>query len=93
MKLDAKFYGEVRKAKNDKIVPEDEWVMFLAQDDAFAATLPVYRQVCVSLGADIEQIKAVDRMIKRVTQWRFNNSERCKTPDAIGERLLDQDGR
>lgn len=86
-KLDAKFYGEVRKVKDDSVVPADEFVVFLAKDNAFAAVLPVYRAVCISLGADKEQVAAVDRMIGRMAQWRLANAERCKTPDAKGERL------
>jgi hypothetical protein len=82
MKLDAKFYGEVRKVKDDSRVPEDEWCAFLAKDNAFALTLPVYRSFCVAFGADSEQIASVDRMIARVEAWR------AETPDAAGEKLL-----
>ena len=58
------------------------------KDNAFAAILPVYRAACVSLGADAEQIAAVDRMIGRMDVWRFENQHRLKTPDAKGEKLL-----
>lgn len=34
-KLDAKFYGEIRKVKDGAVVPEDEYVVFLAKDTAF----------------------------------------------------------
>lgn len=85
--LDAKFYGEVRKVKNDEIVPADEFVVFLAKDTAFAETLPFYRQKCVDLGADGEQIAAVDRMIERCNAWRAANPDRLKVPDAAGEKL------
>lgn len=88
MKLDGKFYGEVRKVKDDSIVPDDEYVVFLAKDNAFAAILPVYRAVCIALGADAEQIAAVDRMIGRMDMWRFENRHRLKVPDAKGEKLL-----
>ena len=88
MKMDAKFYGEVRKVKDDSLVPDDEYVVFLAKDNAFAAIVPVYRAACVSLGADAEQIRAVDRMIGRLAAWRLKNAERCKVPDAKGEKLL-----
>lgn len=89
MKLDAKFEGDIRKVKNGAAVPSDEWVVFLAQDTAFAAVLPVYRAICSSLGADAEQIAAVDRLIVRVQTWREGWPERCKVPDAAGEKLLD----
>lgn len=88
MKLDAKFYGEIRKVKDDSIVFDDEYVVFLAKDDAFAAVLPVYREACVNLGADQEQIAAVDRMIERLDRWRKAHPTRLKVPDAKGEKLL-----
>lgn len=88
MKLDGKFYGVIVKAKDNSIVPEDEYVVFLAKDTAFADTLPFYRANCIKLGADAEQIAAVDRMIERLTLWRSSNLHRLKTPDAKGEKLL-----
>lgn len=88
MKLDAKFYGEIRKVKDDSIVPDDEYVVFLAKDNAFAATLPFYRDFCKSTGTDREQLAAVDRMIERLRSWRDDNPRRLKVPDASGEKLL-----
>lgn len=88
MKLDAKFYGEIRKVKDDSIVPDDEYVVFLVKDTAFANMLPAYRMECVELGADKEQIEAVDRMIERARAWRKANPERLKVPDAKGEKLI-----
>lgn len=87
-KLDAKFYGEIRKAKDNSIVHPDEYMVFLAKDNAFAAVLPVYRAICVSLGADEEHIAAVDRTIERLTAWREKYPDRLKVPDAKGETLL-----
>lgn len=89
-KLDAKFEGIITKVKDGTRVPDDEYVVFLAKDTAFAAILPLYRETCVIFGADREQIEAVDRMIQRLNLWRSNNRERCKIPDARGERLLDR---
>lgn len=88
MKLDAKFYGDIRKVKDDSIVPEDEYVVFLAKDNAFAAILPLYRDKCIELGCDIEQIAAVQRMWERVEMWRARNKPRLKNPDAAGEKLI-----
>lgn len=88
MKLDAKFYGIIRKAKDDTIVPDDEYVVFLIQDTAFYLALPAYRVMCVSLGCDAEQIASLDRMIARIEAWRTANPNRCKRPDAKGEKLL-----
>jgi hypothetical protein len=88
MKLDAKFEGEIRKVKDGSIVPEDEYVVFLAKDDAFAAVLPAYRDACARMHCDQEQIAAVGKLIERVNEWRTEHSEKCKKPDAAGERLL-----
>lgn len=89
-KLDAKFYvaGTLRKVKDDSIVPDDEYVVFLAKDNAFNAILPLYLEECNRRGCDAEQMASVERMIARVAQWRLANVERLKDPDAAGEKLL-----
>ena len=87
MKLDAKFYGDIRKVKDDSLLPEDEYVVFLAKDNAFPATVAFYRQECERLGADAEHLASVDRMIERLTKWRADNPHRLKVPDAKGEKL------
>ena len=87
-KLDAKFYGHIFKAKDNSHVDEDEWCVFLAKDNAFANVLPMYLEECIRLGADEEQVAAVQRMIGRLHTWRTNNPDRIKVPDAAGERLL-----
>jgi hypothetical protein len=87
MKFYAKFYGEVRKVKDDSLVPDDEFVVFLAKDNAFAAILPAYRDKCIELGCDMAQIQAVNKMIDRLQEWRRANQHRLKNPDANGEKL------
>ncbi len=87
MKLDAKFYGDIRKVKDDSLLPEDEYVVFLAKDNAFPATVAFYREECERLGADAEHLASVDRMIERLTKWRADNPHRLKVPDAKGEKL------
>ena len=89
MKLDAKFEGEIRKVKDGSIVPEDEYVVFLAKDNCFADVLPIYLAKCIKAGCDTEHVDAVLRMIRRVQQWRSEHPERLKYPDAADERLLD----
>lgn len=89
VKLDAKFYGQLFKVKNDEPVGDDEWVAFLVKDDAFYATLPYYLMQCVKRGCDREQIDAVVRLIERATAWRKSHRDRLKVPDAAGEKLLD----
>jgi hypothetical protein len=87
-KLDAKFYGEIRKVKDDSIVPDDEYIVFLAKDNCVPAMLDYYYHRCSIEGADKEQLEAVIRMIDRVRAWRLVNAHRCKVPDAAGEKLL-----
>ncbi len=87
-KLDAKFYGQIRKAKDDTVVPEDEYMVFLAKDNAFAEILPKYIEVCKRRGCDQEQIASIERGLDRLNKWRAANAERCKDPDAKGEKLL-----
>lgn len=89
MKMDAKFYGEIRKVKNDTLVPDDEYIVFLVKDNAFAEVLPIYLEKCIALGCDTEHIQAIQRMIQRMQAWRAAHPERLKNPDAAGEKLLD----
>lgn len=88
MKLDSKFYGDIRKVKDDSLVPEDQYIVFLTKDNAFAFVLPIYLQTCILMGCDQEHIDSVTRMIVRVKNWRSANSEMLKIPDAKGEKLL-----
>lgn len=88
MKLDAKFYGVIRKVKNDSIVPEDEHMTFLAHDLAFMPTLVFYRAQCALFDADDEHLAAVDRTIERLRIWQAANPDKMKIPDAKGEKLL-----
>jgi len=88
-KLDAKFTGDIFKVKNGEPVPPDEYVVFLAKDDCFALALEDYVRYCYSLGCDYEQLAAVNRMAGRVRAWRIKNADKCKKPDAKGDRLLD----
>jgi hypothetical protein len=81
MKLDGKFHGVVIKNKNQSIVPQDQWVVFLAKDNAFPATLLFYIDECRRQGASAEQVKAVEDMYARVMLWRNENPGLCKTPD------------
>ena len=87
-KLDAKFSGVIFKVKDNSIVPDDEYMVFLAKDNAFPATLQYYRLKCEELGADAEHLAAVDRTLERLGTWRARNSHRLKVPDAKGEKLV-----
>lgn len=87
-KMDAKFSGVIFKIKDGSIVPDDEYVVFLVKDTAFANILPAYWKECQRLGADQEQLDAVERMIGRAKLWRAVNPDRLKVPDAKGEKLV-----
>lgn len=87
-KLDQKFYGEIRKAKDDSVVPDDQYLVFLAKDTAFANILPHYVTECRRLGCDNDQLAAVERMVDNVKRWRAANPSLCKIPDARGEKLI-----
>lgn len=87
-KLDAKFSGVIFKVKNGSIVPDDQYMVFLAKDNAFYPTLLFYRDECIRIGADQEHIDAVNRTIERLIDWRRDNADLLKVPDAKGEKLV-----
>ena len=86
-KIDHKFYGEIRKASDDSIVPPDSCITFLAKDNAFPATLRFYLEECKRLGAGEIQVQAVQGLIERVDAWRAQHPELCKVPDATLKQL------
>jgi hypothetical protein len=87
-KLDQKFYGDIYKAKDGSRVPDDQYVVFLAKDNAFALTLPAYLENCKRLHCDADQIAAVERLINNVATVRLCHPEITKNPDAVGEVML-----
>lgn len=80
-KLDGKFHGIIAKNKDQSIVPQDQWLVFLAKDNALPDTLRFYREECSRLGASPEQLAAVNALLVRVLRWRSENHSLCKTPD------------
>lgn len=88
MKLDAKFSGVIIKAKDASIVPPDEYIVFLAKDDALPATLEFYENECQRLGASMEQIATVRQMRSRLAFWRERNPQRCRVADVEKNELL-----
>jgi hypothetical protein len=87
-KLDHKFYGEIFRTKDDKLVPDSIWMVFLAHDNAVPATLRFYAQKCAELGADERHLRALEQLIDRVIKWRERHPHWCKVPDVeVDERL------
>lgn len=81
MKLDGKYYGEIRKCSDGEIVPPDEWILFRAKDNAVPSMLRNYLADCLMLGADQDHIDTIRDLIERVDAWRENNPDKCKVPD------------
>lgn len=81
MKLDGKFHGIVVKNKNQQVVPQDQWIVFLAKDNAVPAMLAFYEAECLRHGAEPAQIEAVSEMRRRVDAWRTANLQLCKVAD------------
>lgn len=81
MKLDGKFQGTIVKNKDGSVVPADQWVCFLAKDNAFPPTLQFYMEECQRQGAAREQVDAVAALLDRVLAWRREHPELCKVPD------------
>lgn len=88
MRLDHKFHGVVVKNKNGIVVSPDQWMVFLAKDNAVPATLAFYEQECSRQGAEPAQIEAVRAMRQRVDEWRKAHPELCKAPDVEPGELL-----
>ncbi len=80
-KLDSKFHGLLVKNKDQSIVPQDEWVVFLAKDNAFPPTLQFYLDECKRQGATMDQLMAIRNLIARVEAWRDEFPGACHTPD------------
>lgn len=87
-KLDGKFHGVIVRNKDASVVPQDQWIVFLAKDNAFPATLAFYRDECERLGARGDQLKAVDDLLDRVKKWRRDNPQECKVPDVEPDELI-----
>lgn len=87
-KLDGKFHGVIVKNKNQQIVPQDQWMCFLAKDNAVPAMLKFYLEECTRKGADESQVQAVRDMINRCNQWRAEHPDLCKIPDVEKNEII-----
>lgn len=80
-KLDGKFHGIIVKNKDGSIVPQDQWIVFLAKDMALLAGLRAYMDECHRIGASVEQMRAISALIRRVKDWQAVNAHLMKIPD------------
>lgn len=87
MKLDRKFTGTITKVKDGSVVPDDQYVVFLAKDNAFPAALAAYAKECERIGADPRHVIAARALQGRVAQWRHEHPELCKVPDVGAEEF------
>lgn len=87
-KLDKKFYGRIFKVKDSTLVPDDQYVVFLAKDNAFAKLIEQYPQICEELGCDAKQVEMAKQVVENVKRWRGEHEDLCKNPDAEGERVI-----
>jgi hypothetical protein len=81
MKLDSKFTGIVQKVSTGDVVPDDQWIVFLATDKALVPTLQFYQQQCVELGAEAPQLASLGALIQRVVAWQQANPGKLKVAD------------
>ncbi len=87
-KLDGKFHGMIAKNKDGSIVPQDQWIVFLAKDNALPATLKFYYDECERDGCAMEQLEAIADLIVRVENWRSENLEKCKSADVQAGEII-----
>jgi len=80
--LDRKFSGVVVCNKDGRVIPVDQWMIFLAKDNALPPTLQFYLEECERQGADENQLRGVRLLINRVHEFRKENPAICKTPDS-----------
>lgn len=75
-----KYKGEI--FKNDgTLVPEDEWIVFMAKDLALVPTLIAYLNNCSNLGCDEKYLREIVELTIKVMKFQKNNIDKCKIPD------------
>lgn len=78
--IDGKYAGYIYNRRTGAKI-DDDWVVFRAKDNAFAAALPYYLKACIDRKCNAAHIESVAAMIGRVDQWREDHPELCKNPD------------
>lgn len=88
MKVDWKFRIQAHALHNGKMYSEDDSVLFLCKDRALLPTLRHYRDFCVALGCEENQLRAIALLIGRVEQWQREHPELLKVADIEGDEAL-----
>ena len=86
--VDWKFRIDATALHNGKHYTERDAVLLLCKDRAVPATLRFYREECVRLGCQENQLRAVDLLIGRVERWQADHPERLKVADIDGDEAL-----
>ena len=81
VKMDEKYFGNIFKASDDTVVPDDQWVILRIKDDLFLPTLTFYIGQCIVEGCDDGLIQALIRLRKRALKWREEHPDLCRLPD------------
>lgn len=79
--IDRKFKISATSIGSGNKYSDENAVLFLAKDIAFARALPEYLNQCIICGAGQDQITAVELLIDRVNAFQLENVGVAKIPD------------
>ena len=85
MDIDRKFKIHATAHRSGKTYTEENAVLFLAKDRAFALTLPDYVRHCKELGAAPEQVRAAELLAERVAEFQRTNETKVPDVDPVVE--------
>lgn len=85
MDIDRKFKISATANRSGKHYTEQNAVLFLAKDRAFALTLPDYIRHCREVGAAPEQIQAAELLLERVLKFQSENETKVPDVDPLAE--------
>lgn len=88
-KLDKKYkvQGSYITKMDGTLVTSDQWVVFLAKDNAVPETLQFYYHKCKAMGCDQTHLDGILQLMMRVQNWREANPNLCKVPDTSAFKL------
>jgi hypothetical protein len=86
--VDWKFKFSATAIHNGKTYTEADGILLLCKDRAVPATLRFYREECVRLGCQDNQLRAVDLLIGRVEAWQAEHPASLKVADIEGTEAL-----